>query len=151
MKECGECAECCKGPLKAKVFEHQIGNGIPCPLLKNNKCSVYDTRDTVCREYVCTWKSDDNIPDFMRPDKSHILITDRTLNGHYYWDVVSITGKEMPLENLSLIIKYVSVNKLNLVWKIHDKFFWIGSDKFVEEANKDMKLEDKKFIPIKQL
>lgn len=34
---------------------HEIGyfNGIPCPFLKNDSCSIYENRPYVCRQHVC--------------------------------------------------------------------------------------------------
>ena len=51
-----------------------MGLGTPCSFLECDKCSIYETRPDICRNYYCMY-SQDVIPNLERPDKSGILVT----------------------------------------------------------------------------
>jgi Fe-S-cluster containining protein len=55
---CNNCGECCKGNIIISGLEalwlvgrEMPNDGIGCPFLSKGKCSVYDCRPIVCREY----------------------------------------------------------------------------------------------------
>lgn len=47
-------------------------NALPCPFLKDNKCSIYEIRPTVCREYPHTDKKDFTSRKYMHSGNSEI-------------------------------------------------------------------------------
>lgn len=70
-RECGDCQLCCEliqveeldKPPHQKC-EHQCPTG----------CGIYDIRPKECRVYQCQWRSDENVPDELRPDKLGCII-----------------------------------------------------------------------------
>ena len=81
MKECAECTKCCEGHL---TLSEVLGKIVPghdsCPFLNKMEvhgCCLYEHRPQMCIRYSCCWKTDQEIPDYMRPDKSGVIITKR--------------------------------------------------------------------------
>lgn len=142
MKECGDCDECCKGTLTGDVYGHQMGKGISCHFFKEHKCGIYKDRPHMCKEYECFWKLDPNIPDFMKPNISKIIITQRNAENFYYLDVTATVGNELNAESISHIIRYAVLTGKNIVWRKNNyerdvKVFFLGSPEFMAFAAKD--------------
>lgn len=74
MKSCGDCRECCLGTLSVKVRGITYDNGNPCKFSKKKGCTIYSKRPRPCKTYNCGWRLYDFMPDWMRPDKSRVLI-----------------------------------------------------------------------------
>ena len=51
--ECNQCGECCRCLNHIdQLQEYNLGNGV-CKFLENNKCSIYNERQNICRgEYL---------------------------------------------------------------------------------------------------
>jgi hypothetical protein len=74
-KICGECTACCSGTLSTTIFEHKVNVENPCPFVCKSGCSIYEKRpDDPCKSFKCGWLIHPNIPDYMRPDKSGIIL-----------------------------------------------------------------------------
>ena len=69
-KECGSCALCCKLP-RIEVPELTKAPNTWCHHCKPglHACQIYESRPTICEEYVCMWLADPVMPDNLRPDK----------------------------------------------------------------------------------
>ena len=55
--EIANIVERCK-PLIGKNLDQRFGAKLPCPLLENDRCSVYAVRPTVCRKYASVSAAD---------------------------------------------------------------------------------------------
>jgi len=77
MRTCGECTLCCRGTLTVKIHEHKVFPGSPCPYITECGCGIYEdeSRPEVCGAYKCMWLMDENIPDWMRPDRVGFIMT----------------------------------------------------------------------------
>lgn len=146
MKSCGECKECCTGALKVEVKNFIVEKGKNCPFLNKKEtdkgCSIYSERPGQCIKYQCWWKLNDDIPDFMRPDISKILVTNKTAKQFDYLDVIAVANHQMPYEGLSHVLKYAVLTKKNIIWRKNNyekdvKVFWLGSSEFIDSVNKD--------------
>lgn len=74
-KTCGDCIACCDGILNATIFEHKISKGVSCPFVCKTGCTIYETRpENPCRSFKCGWLIHPNIPEYMRPDKSGVIL-----------------------------------------------------------------------------
>ena len=73
LRPCGDCTKCCDGTLTALVLGQQIGLGVPCQYLKP-KCTIYPIRPRVCREYLCEWKTNNQVPNEFQPYLSNVIM-----------------------------------------------------------------------------
>ena len=75
-KECGACSLCCKLP-SISVPELTKPAQSWCPHCKPGKggCSIYNSRPTICEEFVCMWLADPVMADNLRPDKCKVMFS----------------------------------------------------------------------------
>jgi hypothetical protein len=145
MRECGECGKCCDGRLKATILGTPMGDGIKCTYYDTKcKCTIYDTRpEHPCRSYKCTWLTDEDIPDWMKPSLSNVIIsykphpTDDSLS---YYDVAE-HSKKMDSVVLNWILHWAMGNSKNLIYEVDGKLYTIGNEMFLETIRKINKRE----------
>lgn len=71
-RSCGDCTACCTTVPVAEIGkpEHE-----PCQFLgKCGGCSVYESRPVSCEMWSCYWALDEDVPEELRPDRSHLII-----------------------------------------------------------------------------
>ena len=137
MKVCGECTECCTGTLQGEVRGHKFDRTTSCFFLKENKCSIYNSRpDTPCKNYSCIWLMDESIPDFMRPDLSNVVLTKRAVGNFEFVEAEEAARKVLTAEILANVIDFAVHSNQNLVYRVSGKLRWIGSSEFVQFMNK---------------
>jgi Fe-S-cluster containining protein len=80
FKPCGPCTECCSG-LVGSAYGNHFGPPTKreaCVFLVEKKCSIYETRPPMCRNYQCAWSQNlfiDIFSSIERPDISGLLIS----------------------------------------------------------------------------
>jgi uncharacterized cysteine cluster protein YcgN (CxxCxxCC family) len=76
MRNCDGCVACCNGTLSAMIGDHEVYRGSPCPHISCEKlnCSIYNDRPEVCKQFRCLWLIQDDIPEWMKPSNSGILL-----------------------------------------------------------------------------
>ncbi len=87
--QCGDCNACCSGSLLGDAYGHEFGNGIPCYFLTHQKCSIYEQRPSVCKDYQCAW-SQGLFTKELKPNKSGILVSVERKDNHQYLKVVDL-------------------------------------------------------------
>jgi hypothetical protein len=109
--------------------------GKPCHFLKiGTGCTIYKDRpQEPCKRYECAWLSNENIPDFMKPEVSNCILDYKEIEGVPY---LRLTESEMPYtaEVLTWCINYAIANKLNILWILNKKINYMGTEKFCELA-----------------
>jgi hypothetical protein len=72
MKDCSNCALCCK--LLHVPSLAAAGQWCPhcVPGLKNGCCTIHPDRPDFCRGWHCFWRAE-NWPDWLRPDKCKVI------------------------------------------------------------------------------
>ena len=74
MRSCGTCTKCCEGWLHGEVNGQQFYPGVPCVYLAGN-CTIYKNRpENPCKAFVCEWLADTSIPEWMKPDRSQVIL-----------------------------------------------------------------------------
>jgi len=75
-RECGDCTACCQGWLSGVVNDREFYPGMPCHFKGCNGCSIYEDRpESPCKTYSCEWLKNDNVPEWMKPSESGVIIT----------------------------------------------------------------------------
>jgi len=72
--ECGDCFACCRAlPIIQPELKKEAG--VLCPHHNGGRhgCTIYETRPTVCRGFLCGWRLVPELGDSWRPDRSGIL------------------------------------------------------------------------------
>lgn len=110
MRECSGCTECCKGVLRCNVFGRELTRGNPCHYLGKTGCTVYEARPvSPCQTYKCVWLMSDDLPLWMKPENSGVIVTKRPYaDGKYFWDVIEVRGK-MDV----LVLRWLMVHHIN--------------------------------------
>ena len=71
MRDCRSCTLCClfmKVPEYNSLEYEYCSNCTP-----NVGCSVYESRQEVCRKFGCLWWLQEQIPEHLRPDKCGVM------------------------------------------------------------------------------
>lgn len=74
-RSCGNCTVCCLvPPIDTPEFQKQAG--ILCGHCDAGEgCRIHDRRPPACREWFCSWRYLDFLPDSLRPDRCGVLMT----------------------------------------------------------------------------
>ena len=151
QRACGPCTACCEGWLEAEQVE--ISPGMPCKLLSERGCSIYDERpEDPCRVFKCGWLSlPDEFPESMRPDLiGTIIIKGPTVDK---WETIALVpaGESVPADVLRWMTDYAEERQIPLIWhtrgKQADHFkggksFAKGPDEFLAAARWHMDSDD---------
>lgn len=70
---CGPCTVCCT-VLKIETVELRKAAGTPCQHLCGTGCGIYETRPSVCQQFLCGWRLFPELKDDWRPDLSGVLV-----------------------------------------------------------------------------
>jgi len=142
-RECGTCTKCCEGWLSGEALGHKFFPGKPCHFISIGKgCSVYPNRPKdPCVSYKCAWLTNLDIPEWMKPSEINAIIDEKEMYGFRYL-VVHEAGNILNSKVLTWLIQHCLSTSKNLIWKIEDVPYWIGSTEF----NKKMIEDTKPFI-----
>jgi len=86
-RACDGCTQCCTW-LSGQAHGVEFGNGVSCSFLKGNGCGIYDTRPNVCRSFQCLWKTDLNLPEWLKPSLVNVILSTKVLGNFKYIEVV---------------------------------------------------------------
>ena len=130
-RECGTCTKCCEGWLFANIRGHRMFPGKPCFFVEQGVgCRDYANRPkNPCISFSCGWKEIAEMPEKFKPEKSGVIVQ-LIKENNIELIVITEAPLEPSIEMLSWMIEYVKLNKLNLLWSIKDKHYWLGSDEF---------------------
>ncbi len=93
-RACEGCTKCCEGWLSGTAYGYDFSPYKKCAFLKNG-CSIYEQRPIdPCKTFECQWKSNRIFPDWLKPDKSHVIILKRHLDIFDFYMFFS-TGKKI--------------------------------------------------------
>ncbi len=133
-RSCGECTRCCEGWLKANIKGYKIYPGHPCFFLGKN-CTIYKDRPLMpCQTYQCEWLKNKDFPEWMRPDISNVIITERYREDITYYEVKE-TGKEISSITLNWLVQETLRLQKNLLYRLNGQIYKVGSDEFHNKSH----------------
>lgn len=138
-RKCGECTGCCEGWLADTVWGRAMYPGKSCYFLKNKKCSIYELRpNNPCRNFYCSWVKDNNneFPDWLRPDKSGIIMADRETPSGTKYIAITECNKENKNDIKSWIKKYQLKTNKNITTYFDGHLEHYGTLEFCSEQSK---------------
>lgn len=134
-RECGECTKCCEGYLTANIHGHAMYKGNPCFFLEK-KCSIYSDRPVEpCHEYNCYWIDSDELPMWMKPSLSGVIISEKVHSSNpnlTYFDITE-TGSKIDSKVLNWVIHWALRNKRNLIYEVDGKQHILGNNEFSQK------------------
>jgi hypothetical protein len=134
MRTCGTCTKCCEGYITATIRGQEVSPGKPCFLLQIGKgCVDYDNRpDDPCKMFECEWLANMQVPDWLYPDKSGVIIHNQKIERIPYLRMTPTTN----LPSRSALVWFLAhgiKNNINICWVDAEGEHWSG-DTIFEEA-----------------
>ena len=135
-RECGECDICCDGWLVTNVLGQDLWPGRPCHF-KRNGCTIHEQRPhDPCRKFECAWLADNNIPEWMQPNKIKAIFIVREFNGQKYLNVMEC-GQQLDSRVLSwLFMQHINKRLINFRYQVAGGWNYVGTPEFVTEMQK---------------
>jgi len=136
-RKCDGCTACCDGWLTGTAYNKQFYPGHPCHFSSCNGCAIYEDRpEFPCKVYSCEWILNGEIPEWMKPNKSNVIITRRDWDHpdgskQMYLDVVEI-GTKIDSTVLNWFFMFHLRTQIPLKIQIERGFNWYGSKEFIE-------------------
>ena len=132
-RTCDSCHKCCDGWLYGSAHGKDFYPGKPCHYLTSGKgCGIYDQRPEVpCKSYTCEWLTNLEIPNWVKPNMSDVIITKRKIETHDYWDVIEC-GKKMDSSVLNWLMLHAINNSTNMVYRVDGGMNFLGTTEFIE-------------------
>ena len=136
-RTCDGCTACCDGWLHGQVHGHPFFPGRKCFFVTPKGCSIYKDRpEHPCVSYKCWWLESNDLPMWLRPDLSKVIISKKEVDGIEFF-MAQEAGEKLSAENLNYFIQWVLRDKINLLYYIDGGENRLGSQDFL---NLELKL-----------
>lgn len=139
-RHCNGCTKCCEGWLAADVYGHKMFTGRKCHFLEKH-CTIYSSRpQNPCKNYECVWLGDPELPSWLKPDISNVIISKRIENSKIlgknieYYHIIE-AGSKIDAGTLNWIIHWAIQKELNIAYQIDSKFHILGTPDFYDHVN----------------
>lgn len=130
-RTCDGCTKCCDGWLSGIAHGRAFWSGRPCHFVGQNGCTIYNDRpQDPCKSYQCEWLVNDDVPEWLKPSMSNVLISKRKSGDTEYWRV-SEAGAKITVEALSWVFMHCLSKNVNFIYNIGDGHYRFGSKEFL--------------------
>jgi len=136
-RECGDCTACCQGWLSGVVNDREFYPGMPCHFKGCNGCSIYEDRpESPCKTYSCEWLKNDNVPEWMKPSKSGVIITAKDWthpdgSKQVFLEILEM-GKKIDSTVLNWLFRTYLRTQVPMKIQIEGGYNWYGTNEFFE-------------------
>lgn len=133
-RQCDGCTACCEGWLTADIYGFKMYPGRKCHFVKTGGCSIYERRPKeICVTYLCAWRTDSRIPEWMKPSEAKTISTWRYVEEieEHYLHVIE-AGEKLRVEVLSWLMAFHRDTKFNIAFQINGITHYYGTDKFLQ-------------------
>lgn len=140
-RECGDCTLCCEGWLNTEIHGKRVYEGNPCYYFCDG-CTIYENRPKdPCREYYCEWLMNEDFPEWLKPNKSKVIVTKKVSDSSdlIYYEIVE-AGELIKSPILNWFIHWALKTKSNIIYMVQGKFHRLGSAKFTSQLEELSKL-----------
>jgi len=138
-RECGGCTACCEGWLSGVVHDREFYPGMPCHFKGCNGCSIYGDRpESPCKTYSCEWLKNDNVPEWMKPSKSGVIITAKDWthpdgSKQVFLEILEM-GKKIDSTVLNWLFRTYLRTQVPMKIQIEGGYNWYGTNEFFEST-----------------
>jgi len=137
QRECGSCTECCQGWLHGEAHGHKFYSGVPCHFVGEKGCSIYENRpENPCKSFKCEWLINNNIPEWMKPDKCKVIIKSEDWlhegesQGKYL--IICEAGQQIDSKVLAWFFDIHLNTNIPMIIQIAGGARWYGNEKFLK-------------------
>lgn len=131
QRTCGECTKCCEGWLFGEAHGKNFYKGRKCHFLEDS-CTIYDQRPiNPCKSYSCMWLIDLEIPSWLKPSLSNIIISKRKIENIEYLEVIE-TGIKIDSSVLNWLVQYSILQNVNILYFVDGGVNRIGQQDFLK-------------------
>lgn len=109
-------------------------SGRMCHFKGPGHCTIYDQRPGLCVNFRCEWIDNNDIPEWLKPSLSKVIMYRRMVNDIGYINIVE-TGAKMDSTHLNWIILHALQNGLNIRYMVDSGWNFIGSPEFLAAMN----------------
>jgi hypothetical protein len=138
-RECGDCTACCQGWLSGVVNDREFYPGMPCHFKGCNGCSIYEDRpESPCKTYSCEWLKNDNVPEWMKPSESGVIITPKDWthpdgSKQVFLEILEM-GKKIDSTVLNWLFRTYLRTQVPMKIQIEGGYNWYGTNEFFEST-----------------
>jgi hypothetical protein len=132
-RSCNGCTACCEGWLWGSAHGHNFYAGRPCHFMCESGCSIYENRpEDPCKTFKCMWLINDDIPEWLKPNLSKVIIVQR--NNEKVGDYIEVyeTGQKIDSTVLSWFFEYHLSTKTNISIQIAGGWMNYGTNEFLK-------------------
>lgn len=134
MRSCNGCTVCCDGTLFGEAHGKIFQTGRPCHFKCESGCSIYEDRPSICKEYRCAWLDDYDLPEWMKPNLSGVLVTKRFWEKGEYLEVIEANQKvDSVVLNWFFLHHYTTNIPLRI--QVAGGFYNYGPEEFLKEIH----------------
>ena len=88
-RSCGTCKKCCEGWLTGQAYGFEFRANKPCAFLGVSGCNIYSNRPyNPCKTFQCEWTINHSLPEWLKPDRSNAIISQRTIGDYTFLMIV---------------------------------------------------------------
>lgn len=137
QRSCDGCTACCDGWLHATIHGIPMYPGRKCQWVGEKGCEIYPQRPKdPCHSFKCGWLENNNIPHWMKPSLSNVILVNRkTKNKEIDYVEVKEMGQKMDSTILNWLIQFYVFKNINIYYQVDGGWNWFGSNEFVEDLN----------------
>jgi hypothetical protein len=140
-RTCDGCTACCEGWLSGSAHGKEFYPGFPCHFASCNGCTIYDDRpEHPCISYSCLWLRDTDVPEWLKPSESGVIITAREWDHpdgskQTYLDVVE-TGRKIDSSVLNWFFRLYLRTQIPLKIQIGGGQNLYGTEEFIKSQQR---------------
>jgi len=132
-RSCEGCTACCEGWLWGSAHGHNFFPGRPCHFKCETGCSIYENRpEDPCKVFNCMWLTNKDIPEWLKPNLSKVIIVERNHENIGYYIQVKKMGEKIDSIVLSWFFQYYLNTQINMSIQISGGWMHYGTNEFLK-------------------
>lgn len=135
QRECNGCTACCEGWLFGESYNQYFQSGRPCHFKCENGCAIYEKRpENPCKSYNCEWLVNYDLPEWIKPNLSGVIITRREYGDKKTYLEVLEMGKKIDSTVLNWLFVYHYTTDIPLRVQVNGGWTNFGPKEFLKEV-----------------
>lgn len=131
-RACDGCTICCDGWATGVAYDKRFYPGRKCHYVNDSGCTIYEDRpENPCKTFKCQWLTNYDIPAWMKPNRSDVLIAKESIQGIEFYTFKE-TGKKLNSSVLSWLVQAHLEGKIkNARYELEGGWNFLGDQRFL--------------------